>query len=179
MTRILLILKLLLILIFAGWVSLWVLRPTGIWTKKWKKAEEIVSSSVFDYNGLDFAVYTFPVIALAITGFIYMELKSKEPRSRQDSRNAFTRLHDPLFVNRYIGILSGAQILASSLFIMFLVWTFYARVSNDFNKMTPIKSLKSSLMAIQIVENGYEVWLVIRSLSSSASSPRLKGDVHF
>ncbi|KAL6559368.1 hypothetical protein OROGR_004485 [Orobanche gracilis] len=50
MAKILLILKLLLILIFAGWVSLWVLRPTEIWTKKWKQAEEIASSSVFDYN---------------------------------------------------------------------------------------------------------------------------------
>lgn len=32
--------------------------------------------------GLNFAVFTFPVIAIAIVGFIYLELKQKEPTSR-------------------------------------------------------------------------------------------------
>ncbi|GER56781.1 ferric reduction oxidase 8 [Striga asiatica] len=107
-------LKIVLILIFAGWVSIWVLKPTDIWTKKWKEAEEKASSSIFGYNGLDFAVYTFPVIALAIIGFIYLDLKSRKPRTRQRSRNVFTSLSSPLVVNQLIGILSGAQILASS-----------------------------------------------------------------
>lgn len=47
----LLILKLLLVSIFAGWVSIWVLKPTEFWTEKWKGAEEKASASVFGYNG--------------------------------------------------------------------------------------------------------------------------------
>jgi hypothetical protein len=34
------------------------------------------------FAGLDFAVYTFPVIALAIIGLVYLDLKTREPRSR-------------------------------------------------------------------------------------------------
>ncbi|KAL0341566.1 UNVERIFIED_CONTAM: Ferric reduction oxidase 8, mitochondrial [Sesamum calycinum] len=96
-----LVLKLLLILILAGWVSLWVLKPTEFWTRKWKEAEEKATASIFGYNGLDFVVYTFPVIAMAIIGFIYLELKQKEPRTRQRRRSTFTSFSSPLFVNQW------------------------------------------------------------------------------
>ncbi|KAL1533026.1 ferric-chelate reductase (NADH) [Salvia divinorum] len=145
MTRLsLLILKLLLILIFAGWVSLWVLKPTEFWTRKWKGVEVKASTTAFGYNGLDFVVFTFPLIVLSILGFIYLELRRGEPRNRLGRTTPFTALSSPLLVNRYIGILSGAQILTSSLFIMLIVWTFYVRVSNDLKKMTPLKSFQLS-----------------------------------
>ena len=35
-----------------------------------------------DAAGLDFAVYTFPLIAVAIIGLIYLDLKGREPSSR-------------------------------------------------------------------------------------------------
>lgn len=112
----LLVLKVLILLLCFGWLSLWLLKPTQLWTKKWHGAEESASTTVFSYNGtdfvffqklseeikkkfpflpltrkkyhmeffvgLDFAVYTFPVIAVAIIGFVYLELKPREPRSR-------------------------------------------------------------------------------------------------
>ncbi|XP_022893016.1 ferric reduction oxidase 8, mitochondrial isoform X2 [Olea europaea var. sylvestris] len=133
--------KLLLILISASWISLWLLKPTELWTRKWKGAEEKATATIFGYNGLDFAVYTFPIVALAIIGFIYLELKPKEPNMRP-GRSLITALSNPLIINRYLGILSAIEILASSLFIIFLIWTFYARISNDFRKMIPVKSFK-------------------------------------
>ncbi|KAL3628890.1 hypothetical protein CASFOL_027936 [Castilleja foliolosa] len=177
MTKIiLLILKLLLILIFAGWVSLWVLKPTELWTKKWKQAEEKASSSVFGYNGLDFAVYTFPVIAMAIIGFIYLERKRRETRNRQGSRNViFTYLSSPLIVNRYIGILSGTQIIASSLFIALLVWTFYIRVANDFKKITPNKSFKLSLWQYKLLKMATRCGLLSEACLALLLLPVLRG----
>ncbi|CAA0826698.1 Ferric reduction oxidase 8- mitochondrial [Striga hermonthica] len=168
-------LKLVLILIFSGWVSIWVLKPTEIWTKKWKEAEEKASSSVFGYNGLDFAVYAFPVIALAIIAFIYSDLKSIKPRTRQRSRNVFTSLSSPLLVNQYIGLLSGAQILASSLFVALLVWTFYVRVSNDFKKMTPIKSFKLSLWQYKLVRIATRCGLLSEACLALLLLPVLRG----
>ncbi|KAM7475490.1 hypothetical protein LguiB_022733 [Lonicera macranthoides] len=136
----LLILKVLILLLCFGWLSLWLLKPTQLWTKKWRQAEERASTTVFGYNGLDFAVYTFPVIAVAIIGFVYLELKPREPRSRQ-GRSPFTSLSNALVVNTYIGVLSTLEIIAISLFILFLAWTFYTRISNDFKKMAmPAKS---------------------------------------
>ncbi|KAL0417185.1 UNVERIFIED_CONTAM: Ferric reduction oxidase 8, mitochondrial [Sesamum latifolium] len=170
-----LVLKLLLILILSGWVSLWVLKPTEFWTRKWKKAEEKATASVFGYNGLDFVVYTFPVIAMAIIGFIYLEVKQKEPRTRQRRRSTLTSFSSPLFVNQYVGILSGAQILASSLFIIFLVWTFYARVSNDFKKMTPVKSFKLSLWQYKLYRMATRCGLLAEASLALLLLPVLRG----
>ncbi|KAK9278533.1 hypothetical protein L1049_028102 [Liquidambar formosana] len=139
-----LVLKVLMILICAGWVSLWLLKPTELWTRKWKGAEDSAKTTVFGYYGLDFAVYTFPVIAVAIIGFVYLDLQPKEPRRRQ-VRSSTSVLSNPLVVNSFLGVLSGIEILAVSLFILFLVWTFYSRISNDFKKMVPNKTMKLNM----------------------------------
>ncbi|RVW52928.1 Ferric reduction oxidase 8, mitochondrial [Vitis vinifera] len=114
----LLILKLLMILICAGWITLWILKPTQLWTKKWHTAEDSARTTVFGYYGLNFVVYTFPVIALAaIDLFTWIcSLESQE---------------------------EALEILAVSLFFLYLAWTFYVHISNDFEKMVPAKSLKS------------------------------------
>ncbi|XVF49310.1 hypothetical protein PTKIN_Ptkin04bG0001100 [Pterospermum kingtungense] len=81
-TSILLVLKVLMILICSGWISLWLLKPTNLWTRSWKGAEESARNTVFGYYGLDFAVYTFPIIALAMIGLVYLNLQSWGQRSR-------------------------------------------------------------------------------------------------
>ncbi|KAK3227940.1 hypothetical protein Dsin_007802 [Dipteronia sinensis] len=144
------VLKVLMILILAGWISLWILKPTNLWTKTWKQAEESARSTVFGYYGLDFAVYTFPVIALAVIGFVYLHMLPREPRSRQ-ARNSTTTLFNPFVVNTFLGILSSFEILVVSLFLMFLVWTFYARISNDFKKLMPDKSLKLEIWQLKFL----------------------------
>ncbi|XP_047324837.1 ferric reduction oxidase 8, mitochondrial-like [Impatiens glandulifera] len=132
-----LILKILMILIFAGWVSLWILKPTDLWSKKWKQAEHSSAKSVFSYNGLNFMVFSFPIIALAMIGFIYLELiiTSRESRS-------FSALSNPIIITKLTGILSVAEVISVCLFLMFLAWTFYSRFSIDLHKNMPVKSLK-------------------------------------
>jgi len=45
------VLKLLIILLFAGWVSLWLLKPTQIFTRKWKQLEDSANDTIFGYYG--------------------------------------------------------------------------------------------------------------------------------
>ena len=52
-------LKLVMVLICAVWVSLWVLKPTQVWTRKWKQAEESAAATVFGYNGTNFQYTNF------------------------------------------------------------------------------------------------------------------------
>ncbi|RZC92468.1 hypothetical protein C5167_041811 [Papaver somniferum] len=82
-------LKLLLILISAVWVSLWLLKPTKLWTKSWHKAEDNARETVFGYYGLNFVVYSLPVISMAITGYLYLYLYAKKPRGLRRSRWQF------------------------------------------------------------------------------------------
>ncbi|KAF3633999.1 putative pseudouridylate synthase [Capsicum annuum] len=169
-----LLLKLLLFLIFAGWVSLWLLKPTQLWTKSWKLAEKKTANSFLTQSGLNLAVYTFPVIAIAIVGFVYLELKKKEPTSRK-GRSSLSVLSNPLVVNKYIGILSGFEILVVSLFVIFLAWTFYARISNDFKKMVPMKSFTLSVWQYKLFRVATRCGLLAEACLALLLFPILRG----
>ncbi|CAL2261320.1 unnamed protein product [Prunus armeniaca] len=92
------------------------------------------------FAGLNFAVYTFPPIALAIIGSFYLNLKPRES-IRRKGRKLTSGFSNPLLVNTLVGVLSTLEILAVFLFILFLAWNFYARISNDFKNLKPDKSL--------------------------------------
>lgn len=141
----LVVLKLLMVLLALGWVSIWVLKPTQIWTRTWKEAEDAARTSVFGSNGLDFIVLSLPIIVSVMIGFVYMHFKPKERRQRRQGRSFITALSNPIIVNGFVGVLSAMEALVMSLFVIFLVWTFYIRISNDFNKMMPVKSLKLNM----------------------------------
>ena len=46
------VLKVLMIFTVAGWISLWLLKPTNMWTRKWKGAEASAGPTVFGYYSL-------------------------------------------------------------------------------------------------------------------------------
>ncbi|KAM0018801.1 putative ferric-chelate reductase (NADH) [Helianthus debilis subsp. tardiflorus] len=137
---VLLLLKVMMILLFLVWVSIWVMKPTQIWTRKWKEAEDAARTTVFGSNGLDFVVYSFPIIISVMIGFVYLRFKPKEQRRRQ-RRSLISSLSNPIIVNSFVGVLTAMEVLVMFMFIMFLVWTFYIRVSNDFKKMMAARSL--------------------------------------
>ncbi|CAN4085982.1 unnamed protein product [Withania somnifera] len=174
MTKVSSLLKLLLFLIFAGWVSLWLLKPTQLWTKSWKAAEKKASTSFLTQSGLNFSVYTFPVIAIAIVGFFYLELKQKEQNSRK-GRSSLSVLSNPLVVNKYIGVLSGFEILAVSLFVIFLAWTFYVRISNDFKKIIPVKSFTLSAWEYKLFRVATRCGLLAEACLALLLLPILRG----
>lgn len=51
------------------------------------------------------------------------------------------KFSDPAITRSPLGIISIAEIMSAALFIIFLTWTYYSRISNDFKKMIPNKSL--------------------------------------
>lgn len=170
----LVILKMLMIFICAAWIALWILKPTNLWTKLWHEAEDRARPTLFGYNGLNFAVSTFPVIALAIIGFIYLHLLPREPRIRQ-ARSSATALTNPLVVNSTVGILSSFEILLVFLFFIFLVWTYYARISNDFKKLMPVKSLKLDIWQLKYLRVATRFGLLAEACLALLLLPILRG----
>lgn len=61
------------------------------------------------------------------------------------ARSSTTGFSNPVIVNSFVGILSIVEILAVFLFMLFLAWTYYARISNDLKKLMPVKSLNLNL----------------------------------
>ncbi|KAL3512756.1 hypothetical protein ACH5RR_025473 [Cinchona calisaya] len=125
-------------------------------------------------TGLNFAVYTFPFLALAVVGFIYLELKGRRDQIRQE-RKLISGLSNPIVVNHYLGILIGAEILLVSLFIVFLFWTFYAHISNDFKKMMPTKSLKLNMWQYKVFKVATRLGLLTEACLALLLLPILRG----
>jgi ferredoxin-NADP reductase len=168
------ILKLLIIFIFAAWISLWLLKPTQVWTRKWKHAEQSANNTIFGYYGLNFAVYTFPIIAIAIIGLLFLDLKAAYQRNRS-SRSSSKIFSNPLVVNSLIGILSSIEILVVLLFIVFLAWTYYARISNDFKKLMQDKSLKLNLWQLKYLRIATRFGLLAEACLALLLLPILRG----
>ncbi|KAL1810358.1 hypothetical protein ACET3Z_027348 [Daucus carota] len=169
-----LILKVVMILISMGWISVWLLKPTQLWTRKWKAAEKCASTTVFGYNGLDFAVYTFPLILVAILGLVYIKLKPDEARNRR-GKSSTSALSNPLIVNSYVGVLTGIEILAILLFFLFLAWTFYAHISTDFKKMTPNKLFKLNKWQFKLFRMATRSGLLAEACLALLLLPILRG----
>ncbi|KAJ4961779.1 hypothetical protein NE237_021689 [Protea cynaroides] len=168
-----LVLKVLMILVFASWVCVWILKPTEIWTKSWRTAEERARTTFFGYNGLDFVVYSFPIIAVAIIGFVHLHLKDEEPRFRR-TRFSIISLSNPVIVHSPLGVLSGGEILVGALFFLFLAWTFYAHISNDFQKMEPVKSLKLNVWQLKLMKVGIRFGLLAEACLALLLLPILR-----
>ncbi|XP_022987228.1 ferric reduction oxidase 8, mitochondrial [Cucurbita maxima] len=165
------------ILLCAGWVSLWLLKPTDLWTRKWRVAENTARASVFGYYGLNFVVYTFPVIALVIIGLVYLNIKPSKPQTcRQTKFSTFSNtLSNPLVVNSYVGILSGIELLGVALFLLFLAWTFYARISKDFRKLMPEESLNLKIWELKYLRVATRFGLLAEACLGLLLLPVLRG----
>ncbi|KAK7330537.1 hypothetical protein VNO77_24732 [Canavalia gladiata] len=173
-TALLAILKLLIIVICVGWISLWLLKPTQIWTRKWKHAEDSANDTIFGYYGLNFAVHTFPIIAIAIIGLLFLDLKAGYLRSRS-ARSPSNIFSNPLVVNSVMGILSGIEMLVAFLFLVFLAWTYYSRISNDFKKLMPYKSLKLNIWQLKYLRIATRFGLLAEACLALLLLPILRG----
>ncbi|KAJ6869049.1 hypothetical protein NC651_033966 [Populus alba x Populus x berolinensis] len=169
------VLKVLMIIIFAGWIAVWIQKPTNMWTRKWKGAEDSSRYTVFGYYGLNFAVYTFPLISLTIIGLVYLNLVSREPPRSRPARSATIGFSNPVLVNSFLGILSSIEILAVFLFVLFLAWTYYARISNDFKKLMPVKSLNLDLWQLRYLRVATRFGLLAEACLALLLLPILRG----
>ncbi|XP_022135163.1 ferric reduction oxidase 8, mitochondrial [Momordica charantia] len=169
--------EVLMILLCAAWVSLWLLKPTDLWTRKWRLAENSARATVFGYYGLNFVVYTFPVIALVIIGLVYLNFKPSKPRTfRRSKFSTFSNaLSNPLVVNSYLGVLSGTEILGVAFFLLFLVWTFYARISKDFRKLMPAESLNLQIWELKYLRVATRFGLLAEACLGLLLLPILRG----
>ncbi|KAL9243116.1 hypothetical protein vseg_017044 [Gypsophila vaccaria] len=134
------ILNTVLILIFAAWLTLWFLKPTDVWSKRWKQVEN-VQTTTLNYNGVDFLVYTSPFMLLAMAAFVYLYLQPRRSIRRRLRRRA-SALSNPLIVRTPLGVITGMDLIAVFTVMSLLVWTFYVKLSKDYQKMEPAKPVK-------------------------------------
>ncbi|BAB09387.1 FRO1 and FRO2-like protein [Arabidopsis thaliana] len=171
----LLVLRLLMNLLLIGWISLWIIKPTTIWIQSWRQAEDTARHTFFGYYGLNFAVFSFPPIALSIVGLIYLSLLPQHHHPTRGGRGAAITVSRPAIINSFIGIVSCFEILALLLFLLFLAWNFYARVSNDFKKLMPVKTMNLNLWQLKYYRVATRFGLLAEACLSLLLFPVLRG----
>jgi len=77
--------------------------------------------------------------------FFFFSLTFFLPLFDRQIRSPAATFSNPAVISHLIGILSGVEILAVFFFILFLAWTFYSRISQDFKKLAPFETLKLDL----------------------------------
>ncbi|CAA7043330.1 unnamed protein product [Microthlaspi erraticum] len=172
----LLILRVLISLLLIVWISLWIIKPTTLWIQSWRQAEDTIKHTFFGYYGLNFAVFSFPPIALSTIGLIYLSLlpQYQRPASRGGKRENVT-VSRPAIINSFIGIVSCFEIIAVLLFLLFLAWTFYARVSNDLKKLMPVKTMNLELWQLKYFRVATRFGLLAEACLSLLLFPVLRG----
>ncbi|ESW11797.1 hypothetical protein PHAVU_008G060100 [Phaseolus vulgaris] len=158
----------LVLVVFVGWIFVWIMTPTNTYQQKWKHRLQAKTNSGFGKQGARLLVYTSPILLIAALGCVYIHIAKKgngsnaESYGKKDEVSIWKRL---VFVRGPLGIVSGTELAFFSMFILLLVWSLSIYLHNGFAKITH----KSA------AEHGVEVWQ--KRLASAGVKLGLVGNI--
>ncbi|KAM7504045.1 hypothetical protein LguiB_002949 [Lonicera macranthoides] len=124
------LLRMMLLLVFIGWLFFWVMLPTKTYKYSWTpNLNNHLNSTYFQEQGTNLLLFAFPVMLIAALGCVYLHFQKKEydvAKSRHLA--AWTR---PVLVRPPLGIVSVVELIFAAMFVTLLVWSLsnYLRVS--------------------------------------------------
>ncbi|KAJ3701664.1 hypothetical protein LUZ61_005369 [Rhynchospora tenuis] len=173
-SSLLLVLKLSMGFLAAAWVSFWILKPTKSWKRSWHMAELLANDTFLRDCGLNVVVFCLPVMGLAILAFIHMHFH-QERKLRKLTRSCSAAFSRPIIVKSLTGVVSLGELLAVSLFLCFLFWTYYSDVSSDFKKLLPYASLDLNRWQLKVMNLGIRAGTVSEVCLAVMLFPILRG----
>ncbi|XP_020106498.1 ferric reduction oxidase 8, mitochondrial isoform X2 [Ananas comosus] len=169
------VLNLSMIILFAAWICIWILKPTNVWKRSWHVAEDRANATFLGDYGLNVIVFCFPVLGVATLGYIYLHLCQKNGYLRKKRPLTSTTIANPVVVSSPVGVVSFGELIATSLYIVFLVWTYYSNVASDFKKMTPYASLKLNRWQLKMMHMGVRIGSLSEACLAILLLPILRG----
>ncbi|PON97330.1 Cytochrome b245, heavy chain [Trema orientale] len=164
--------RVLLFVLFMGFILIWIIMPTNTYKLKWQPRlkAKLNTSTYFGSQGLTLLIYTCPVLLFAFLGCVYIHLGKKlddhdNPESSGEKQNQFCLWRQPMFVKGPLGIVTGTELCFFFMFIALLVWCFATYLHNSFATITPKSAAKA----------GEKVWQA--KLDSSALRLGLIGNI--
>ncbi|WCJ36700.1 ferric reduction oxidase 4 [Euphorbia peplus] len=122
MTR---LMRLILFLVFVGYLIIWGLLPTKLYKNKWTPTlQSKLSSTYFQDQGVNLLLFTFPVMLMAVCGSVYLHFQKKQARiSTSKTSHRLSFLRRPILVMNPLGIVTAVEIAFSSMFVALLIWS--------------------------------------------------------
>ncbi|KAL9158643.1 hypothetical protein ABFS82_08G082800 [Erythranthe guttata] len=152
-------------IVFAGYLFLWVMLPTNPYRLKWQPKLRTQTASTYfgTTHGATYLVFTFPVLLIAVLGCAYVHLGKK---SSDNHTKGLAILKRPMII-KGLGIVSRIEIAFFLMFIALLIWSFATYLRNSFATITPKSAAKK----------GEEVWEV--KLDSASHRLAFIGNIAF
>ncbi|XP_019432218.1 PREDICTED: ferric reduction oxidase 2-like [Lupinus angustifolius] len=134
--------KILFLVVFVGWIFIWIMVPTNTERKKWlPQIRTETNSTYYGIEGGSFLIYTSPVLLMAVLGCVYLHIAKKSNDSNMESCNVsklgVAICKRPVLVKGPLGIVSGTELAFLLMFIALLIWSFSKLLHNGFVTITP------------------------------------------
>ncbi|XP_058754389.1 ferric reduction oxidase 4-like isoform X1 [Vicia villosa] len=129
-----LLFRIIFLLMFLGWLTVWILYPTKIYHKTWiVNLENKLDSTYFREQvvlGVNLLLFTFPIIFIGALGGIYLHLHQEKITQNLPStsdgalKRCICFLRRPILVMSPLGIVSAMELLFTFMFVALLIWSF-------------------------------------------------------
>ncbi|KAK7853929.1 ferric reduction oxidase 4 [Quercus suber] len=119
-------LRMIFLVVFIGWLMVWVLLPTTIYTQAWTpKLNCKLNSTYFGEQGTNLLLFSFPMMFIAALGCVYLHVQQESKKINSKSvvkshRSAFSKR--PLLVMAPLGIVTATELAFAAMFIALLIW---------------------------------------------------------
>ncbi|XP_023900003.1 ferric reduction oxidase 4 [Quercus suber] len=122
-------LRMIFLVVFIGWLMVWVLLPTTIYTQAWTpKLNCKLNSTYFGEQGTNLLLFSFPMMFIAALGCVYLHVQQESKKINSKSvvkshRSAFSKR--PLLVMAPLGIVTATELAFAAMFIALLIWSLF------------------------------------------------------
>ncbi|GFY84165.1 ferric reduction oxidase 2 [Actinidia rufa] len=131
--------RVLIMVIFLGYIMIWIMMPTNTFYLHWLPAIHAkVDSTYFGQEGANFLIYSFPILFIAVLACLYLHLGKKDADHKYGSaKNSYLAIWGrPALVKGPLGIVSWTELSFLSMFIALLFWSFSAYLHGMMGNIT-------------------------------------------
>ncbi|WMV20618.1 hypothetical protein MTR67_014003 [Solanum verrucosum] len=126
------------VLVFVGWLFIWVMLPTPTYRNSWTPQLKIkLNSTYFREQGINLLLFTFPIMLIAAVSCVYLHLYNKSTSDHSSTTNIgreyFGSLKRKVVVMEPLGIVNAVELSFAVMFIVLLIWSLANYIYISFN----------------------------------------------
>ncbi|KAF2596239.1 hypothetical protein F2Q68_00012376 [Brassica cretica] len=116
------LLKMLMMVVFVGWMFVWVMISTNLFKNKWTpKMTKYFNTTYFGPQGINLVLLTVPMMFIAVLSCLYLHIQ-KKPTQTQSKSKIKGRMGRVMMVMNPLGIVTATEFTFSILFVALLIW---------------------------------------------------------
>ncbi|GAA0143720.1 hypothetical protein Leryth_007994 [Lithospermum erythrorhizon] len=133
------VLKMLIMVIFTGYIMIWIMMPTDTFWLHWLPTiHSKLDSTYLGKQGANVLVYTVPILLIAVLSCLYLHLEKYLDSYGQSSVKflPFASWRRLALVKSPLGIVSWTELAFLAMFITLLIWSFSSYLHEIFKNIT-------------------------------------------